>query len=262
MAGRRRVDLLLVERGLCTGRGEAQRLLLAGKVMLGGRRVDKPGTLVPSDAPLEVTGPVHPYVSRGGVKLRHALEAFQVNPWGRACLDVGASTGGFTDCLLQAGARMVVAVDVGYGQFDMRLRQDPRVHLMERSNIRNVVPSQLPEVPDLASIDVSFISLALVLPPVLRLLARPFDIVALVKPQFEVGKGHVGKRGVVRDPALHRAVLERFAASAAALQCQVAGMTSSPLLGPMGNREFFVHLTDGTGGGDVGRVIDRALAPL
>jgi len=260
MAGRRRIDLLLVERGLCAGRAEAQRLLLAGKVFLAGQRVDKPGTMVPAEAPLDVSGPAHPFVSRGGVKLRHGLEAFRVDPRGRVCLDVGASTGGFTDCLLQAGARLVVAVDVGYGQLDMRLRQDPRVHVLERTNIRFLAPSQLPEVPDLASIDVSFISLGLVLPAVLRLLARPFDIVALVKPQFEVGKGQVGKRGVVRDPVLHRAVLERFAAAAVALQCQVAGMAGSPLLGPMGNREFLVHLTSGSGGGEIGELIARALA--
>jgi 23S rRNA (cytidine1920-2'-O)/16S rRNA (cytidine1409-2'-O)-methyltransferase len=259
MAGRRRVDLLLVERGLSASRAEAQRLLLAGKVFLAGQRVDKPGTLVPAEAPLEVSGPAHPFVSRGGVKLRHALEALQVDPRDRVCLDVGASTGGFTDCLLQAGARLVVAVDVGYGQLDMRLRQDPRVHVLERTNIRSVEPSQLPAAPDLASIDVSFISLRLVLPPVLRLLAQPFDIVALVKPQFEVGKGQVGKRGVVRDPALHRDVLERVAACATALGCRVAGVAASPLLGPMGNREFLIHLTNSVGGGDVARLIAKAL---
>ena len=260
MATRRRVDLLLVERGLSASRAEAQRLLLAGKVFLAGQRVDKPGTLVPLEAPLEVSGPDHPFVSRGGVKLRHALETFGVDPRDRVCLDVGASTGGFTDCLLQAGARLVVAVDVGYGQLDHRLRRDARVHVLERTNIRFVEPFQLPTVPDLAVIDVSFISLTLVLPPVLRLVARPFEIVALVKPQFEVGKGQVGKRGVVRDPALHQAVLERVAAHAIGLGCAVAGITASPLLGPMGNREFLIHLTSGGEGSGVANLIVRALA--
>ena len=259
MARRRRVDLVLVERGLCASRAEAQRLLLAGKVFAAGQRVDKPGALVTAEATLSVAGPAHPFVSRGGVKLRHALDAFRVNPRGRVCLDVGASTGGFTDCLLQAGARLVIAVDVGYGQLHARLRQDARVHVLERTNIRHLEASRLPAVPDLATIDASFISLALILPCVRRLLAEPFDLIALVKPQFEVGKGQVGKRGVVRDPALHRAVLERVAASAADLGCGVAGMTISPLRGPMGNREFLVHLRP-DGGGDAAALIDDALA--
>lgn len=257
-AGRRRVDLALVERGLCASRAEAQRLLLAGKVSAAGRRVDKPGTLIPVEAPLSVTGPSHPFVSRGGVKLRHALDVFRVDPRGRVCLDVGASTGGFTDCLLQAGAGLVVAVDVGYGQLHLRLRRDARVHVLERTNIRRLEASRLPAVPDLATIDASFISLALVLPPVRRLLAEPFDLIALVKPQFEVGKGRVGKRGVVRDPALHRAVLERVAALAAELGCGVVGVAVSPLRGPMGNREFLVHLRPG--GGDASTPIATVLA--
>ena len=259
MARRRRVDLLLVERGLCASRAEAQRLLLAGKVLAAGQRVDKPGTHQSDEVPLSVAGPAHPFVSRGGVKLRHALHAFGVDPRDRVCLDVGASTGGFTDCLLQAGARLVIAVDVGYGQLHARLRQDPRVHVLERTNIRHLEASRLPAVPDLATIDASFISLALVLPPVRRLLAEPFDLIALVKPQFEVGKGQVGKRGVVRDPALHRAVLERVAASGTDLGCGVVGLAISPLRGPMGNREFLVHLRP-NGGADVSALIDNALA--
>jgi 23S rRNA (cytidine1920-2'-O)/16S rRNA (cytidine1409-2'-O)-methyltransferase len=259
MARRRRVDLVLVERGLCASRAEAQRLLLAGKVFAAGQRVDKPGALVTAEATLSVAGPAHPFVSRGGVKLRHALDAFRVNPRGRVCLDVGASTGGFTDCLLQAGARLVIAVDVGYGQLHARLRQDARVHVLERTNIRHLEASRLPAVPDLATIDASFISLALILPCVRRLLAEPFDLIALVKPQFEVGKGQVGKRGVVRDPALHRAVLERVAVWSADLGCGLAGMTISPLRGPMGNREFLVHLRP-DGGGDACALIDNALA--
>ncbi|MFI5338937.1 MAG: TlyA family RNA methyltransferase, partial [Candidatus Methylomirabilales bacterium] len=206
---RGRADLLLVERGLCASRQEASRMILAGKVRTAGGRIEKPGTLLPMEAALEITGPPHPFVSRGGVKLRHALDVFHLDPRDRVCLDVGASTGGFTDCLLQAGARLVIAVDVGYGQLAARLRGDPRVHVLERTNIRYLDASRLPIRPDLATIDVSFISLGLVLPVVVSLLDPPREIVALVKPQFEVGKGRVGKRGVVRDPAQHRAVLER-----------------------------------------------------
>jgi 23S rRNA (cytidine1920-2'-O)/16S rRNA (cytidine1409-2'-O)-methyltransferase len=258
MAGRRRVDLLLVERGLCGSRAEAQRLLLAGKVLAAGQRIVKPGTLVRAEVPLSVGGPAHPFVSRGGVKLQHAFTVFHVDPRDRICLDVGASTGGFTDCLLQAGARLVIAVDVGYGQLHPRLRRDARVHVLERTNIRHLEPSRLPAVPDLATIDASFISLTLVLPAVRRLLREPLDIVALVKPQFEVGKAQVGKRGVVRDPALHRAVLERIAVFAADLGCGVAGLASSPLRGPMGNREFLLHLKTGADA-DVFALMEAAL---
>ncbi len=257
---RRRLDLLLVERGLCASRQEASRLILAGKVRTAGGRIEKPGTLLPAEALLEVMGPSHPFVSRGGVKLRHALEVFRLDPRGRVCLDVGASTGGFTDCLLQAGARLVIAVDVGYGQLAARLREDPRVHLLERTNIRYLDASRLPARPDLATIDVSFISLALVLPVVAPLLDPPREIVALVKPQFEVGKGQVGKRGVVRDPAQHRAVLERLARVAAELSLSVSGIAASPLLGPMGNREFLMHLTAEGIPADVSALITGALA--
>lgn len=257
---RRRLDLLLVERGLCASRQEASRLILAGKVRTAGGRIEKPGTLLPAEALLEVMGPSHSFVSRGGVKLRHALEVFRLDPRGRVCLDVGASTGGFTDCLLQAGARLVIAVDVGYGQLAARLREDPRVHLLERTNIRYLDASRLPARPDLATIDVSFISLALVLPVVAPLLDFPREIVALVKPQFEVGKGQVGKRGVVRDPAQHRAVLERLARVAAELSLSVSGIAASPLLGPMGNREFLMHLTAEGIPADVSALITGALA--
>ncbi len=252
---RHRADLLLVERGLCASRQEAARLILAWKVRAGDRRIQKPGTFLPADAPVAVAGPSHPFVSRGGVKLRHALEVFRLGPRGRVCLDVGASTGGFTDCLLQAGARLVIAVDVGYGQLAARLRQDPRVHVLDRTNIRWLDPSRLPARPDLATIDVSFISLRLVLPAVGRLLDPPREVIALVKPQFEVGKGQVGKRGVVRDAALHRAVLERLAETATERSLHVAGLAASPLLGPMGNREFLVHFTPESTGADVPAMI-------
>jgi 23S rRNA (cytidine1920-2'-O)/16S rRNA (cytidine1409-2'-O)-methyltransferase len=256
---RRRVDLLLVERGLCASRDEAQRLLLAGKVFAAGQRVTKPGSLLPTETPLEVTGPACPYVSRGGLKLAHALRCFAVDPAGRVCLDVGASTGGFTDCLLQAGAARVIALDVGYGQLHARLRADPRVDVLERTNVRQALPSQLPAAPDLAVIDVSFISLRLVLPVVLGLLLCPWDVVALIKPQFEVGRGRVGKRGVVRDPALHREVLEEVAAQGTRLGCGLRGLTASPILGPMGNREFLIHLSSDPGSPETQLLVDRAL---
>jgi 23S rRNA (cytidine1920-2'-O)/16S rRNA (cytidine1409-2'-O)-methyltransferase len=258
---RRRLDLLVVERGLCASRQEASRLILAGKVRTTGGRIEKPGTLVSVKAPVEIAGPPHPFVSRGGVKLRHALDVFHLDPCGRVCLDVGASTGGFTDCLLQAGARLVIAVDVGYGQLAAPLRQDPRVHILERTNIRYLDAGRLPARPDLATIDVSFISLGLVLPVVLRLLEPPGEIMALVKPQFEVGKGQVGKRGVVRDSAQHRAVLTRLAGEAVQLSLRVSGIAASPLLGPMGNREFLMHLAAGGPQADVPALIADALEP-
>lgn len=259
--GRCRLDLLLVERGLCGSRQEASRLILAGKVRSAGGRLEKPGTLIPAETPLEIAGRPHPFVSRGGVKLRHALDVFHLEPRGRVCLDVGASTGGFTDCLLQAGARLVIAVDVGYGQLAVRLRQDARVHVLERTNIRSLTASMLPARPDLATIDVSFISLGLVLPVVAALLDSPRELVALVKPQFEVGKGQVGKRGVVRDPVQHRAVLTRLASVAAARQLRVLGITASPLLGPMGNREFLMHLASEGVQAEVPVLIAQAVQP-
>ena len=259
--GRCRLDLLLVERGLCGSRQEASRLILAGKVRSAGGRLEKPGTLIPAETPLEIAGPPHPFVSRGGVKLRHALDVFHLEPRGRVCLDVGASTGGFTDCLLQAGARLVIAVDVGYGQLAARLRQDARVHVLERTNIRSLTASMLPARPDLATIDVSFISLGLVLPVVAALLDSPRELVALVKPQFEVGKGQVGKRGVVRDPVQHRAVLTRLASVDAARQLRVLGITASPLLGPMGNREFLMHLASEGVQAEVPVLIAQAVQP-
>jgi len=253
--------VLLTERGLCASRQEAVRLVLAGKVRVAGLATAKPGGLVPADAAVEVSGPAHPFVSRGGVKLQHALLTFGVDPRGRICLDVGASTGGFTDCLLQGGARQVIAVDVGYGQLADRLRQDPRVHVLERTNIRHLEPSALPAIPDLATIDVSFISLRLVLPAVSRLLAPPAEVLALVKPQFEVGRGQVGKGGVVRDPALHRSVLEGVATAAAEIGLPVRGLAASPLLGPMGNREFLLLLRAEGLAADVPALIAGAIGP-
>ncbi len=239
--GRARLDALVFERGLAESRERARALILAGRVLLDGRRADKPGTAVPDGARVEVLAPL-PFVSRGGVKLQAALDAFGVRPAGRVAVDVGASTGGFTDCLLQAGAARVYAVDVGFGQLDLRLRRDPRVVVLERTNVRHLGRAALSAAPDLATIDVSFISLALVLPVVAELLDPPREVVALVKPQFEVGKGQVGKGGVVRDPEKHRAVLLRTGEVARAAGLAPRAVIPSPILGPKGNREFLIHL--------------------
>jgi len=239
---RERLDKLLVDRGAVGSRERARRLVMAGAVRVGDRVVDKPGALVAVDAPIVVSGDDIPFVSRGGVKLAGALDTFDTPVAGRVVLDVGASTGGFTDCVLQRGARAVIAIDVGYGQFAWSLRQDPRVTLLERTNIRHLDAAILPAVPDLAVIDVSFISLRLVLPAVIQMLAPAGDILALVKPQFEVGKGQVGSGGVVRDPALHTSSVASVRQSALDLGLSVIGECESPIQGPKGNREFFLAL--------------------
>lgn len=245
MPARERLDKLLVDRGLTPSRERARALILAGQVVVGDHAIDKAGTKVEIDAAIRVKGDDIPFVSRGGIKLAHALQLFAVNVTGRTAIDVGASTGGFTDCLLQRGASRVYAVDVGYGQLAWKLREDPRVVCMERTNIRQLTPDILGESPDLAVIDASFISLDKVLPPTLALLAADAEVVALIKPQFEVGKGRVGKGGIVRDPGQHAAVIERIRAEAGKLGCTVLGVTDSPLLGQKGNREFLIHLRKG-----------------
>ena len=237
-----RLDTLLVRRGLFNTREQARRSILAGEVYVDGRRESKAGTSVPCTAEVELRSQTPRYVSRGGLKLEKALAVFDAKVQGRDVLDVGASTGGFTDCLLQHGARHVWAVDVGYGQLDWHLRNDPRVTVMERTNIRYVRPDQLPPV-QLATIDVSFISLRMVLPPVLSLLAPEGDIVALVKPQFEAGREAVGKKGVVRRPQVHIEVLENVVAVASSLGLVVCALTHSPITGPRGNIEFLMHLS-------------------
>lgn len=243
--GKTRLDAAVFERGLAESRERARALILAGRVQVDGRPAAKPGVAVAEGARVEVLAPL-PYVGRGGIKLRAALDAFGVQPAGRVALDVGVSTGGFTDCLLQAGAARVYAVDVGFGQLDLRLRRDPRVVVMERTNIRHLVRAALVPVPDLATIDVSFISLALVLPVVAALLCPPREVVALVKPQFEVGRGQVGKGGVVRDPAKHQAVLLRMGEAARAAGLVPRAVIPSPILGAKGNREFLIHLVQGS----------------
>jgi 23S rRNA (cytidine1920-2'-O)/16S rRNA (cytidine1409-2'-O)-methyltransferase len=236
-----RLDRMVVERGLADSRERAHALILAGAVKVDGVRADKAGKLVSVDAEIRLSAAPMPYVSRGGLKLEAALDQFCVQVEGRVALDVGASTGGFTDCLLQRGARRVVAVDVGYGQLDLRIRQDPRVVVMERCNVRYLEPADLPERPDLSTIDVSFISLRIVLPVVAKLLVDLPEILALVKPQFEVGRGEVGKGGVVRDPALHRRVLDDVAQVGVSLGLKASAPFPSPILGPKGNQEFFLH---------------------
>jgi 23S rRNA (cytidine1920-2'-O)/16S rRNA (cytidine1409-2'-O)-methyltransferase len=248
-----RIDTLLSERGLFASRSQAAASVLAGDVLLlpGRRRAEKPGQLVPDDVELEVASPP-PFVSRGGVKLRNALDVLGVPVAGRHALDVGASTGGFTDCLLQAGAAHVVTVDVAYGELDWRLRSDARVTVIERCNARSLSRSQLPYAPDLIVIDVSFISLAKVLGAVLGCAAARFDCLALVKPQFEVGRGQVGKGGVVRDGEARRGALVAVGQAALALNASVLGFASSGLPGPKGNLETFAWLAEaGRGGTDI-----------
>jgi len=242
MPAKERLDKLLVERGLAGSRERARALILAGQVVVGEHAVDKAGAKVETGAPIRLRGEDLPFVSRGGVKLAHALKVFAIDVDGRTALDVGASTGGFTDCLLQHGAVKVFAVDVGYGQLAWKLRGDPRVVCLERTNIRHLDASVLDVCPNLAVIDASFISLDKVLPPTLALLAPGAEVVALIKPQFEVGRGQVGKGGIVRDPDQHAAVVTRARSIAEELGCTVLGITDSPLLGQKGNREFLIHL--------------------
>jgi 23S rRNA (cytidine1920-2'-O)/16S rRNA (cytidine1409-2'-O)-methyltransferase len=240
-----RLDVLLVERGLVASRERARAMILAGQVRVNGGVQSKAGHPTPHDADLSLIEPDHPYVSRGGVKLAHALDVFAIDPAGRVALDVGASTGGFTDVLLRRGATRVIALDVGHGQLDWRIRSDPRVHVIERVNARTLTPEQLPEDArafDLAVMDLSFISVRQVLPALRPLLVAGADLVVLVKPQFEAGREEVGKGGLVRDPAVHERVIGEVSASASALGLSRVAMTESPITGSEGNREFFLHL--------------------
>lgn len=239
---RTRVDKLLVDQGLVTSRDRARRLILAGTVWLGERRIDKPGTELPADCALSVRGDDIPYVSRGGLKLEAALSHWSIDVNGLLAVDIGASTGGFTDCLLQRGAAQVVAVDVGYGQFAWSLRQDARVILFERANIRHFPPTALPRPADIAVVDVSFISLRLVLPTVVALLRTGARLLPLVKPQFEVGKENIGKGGVVRDETARLAAVSAIEAVGQALGLISHGSFLCPLPGPKGNREYFLNL--------------------
>ncbi|MBR7081738.1 MAG: TlyA family RNA methyltransferase [Oscillospiraceae bacterium] len=237
-----RLDVLLFERGLTESRERAKALIMSGVVFINGQRFDKPGMSVTDDCEIELRGQTLEYVSRGGLKIEKALKYFGVSPEGKRCIDCGASTGGFTDCLLKGGAERVYAVDVGYGQLAWSLRNDPRVINMERTNIRYVTEEQIPEKLDLAVIDVSFISLRLVLPVVRRLLKDDGEVLCLIKPQFEAGRDKVGKKGVVRDEATHIEVLRGFAEFAREAGFKVGGITFSPIKGPEGNIEYLGHL--------------------
>lgn len=242
MSAKERIDKLMVQQQLAGSRERARALILAGRVLVDDQVVDKVGTRVYEDAAIRLKGDDIPFVSRGGLKLAAALKTFAIDVIDRTAIDVGASTGGFTDCLLQNGVKLVIAVDVGYGQLAWKLREDERVINLERTNIRNLTSDQLDVVPDLAVIDASFISLEKVLPATLALLSGNSDLIALIKPQFEVGKGKVGKGGVVRDPRQHEEVVENIKSFAGELGCTVVDVCESPVLGPKGNREFLIHI--------------------
>ena len=240
---KKRLDVLLVEQGYAETRSKAQAIIMSGLVYVEGQKADKPGISYEESVSLEVRTGGCPYVSRGGLKLEKALRDFGVDPTGFVCSDSGASTGGFTDCLLQQGASKVFAIDVGYGQLDWKIRSDPRVVVMERTNVRYVTPEQLGEPLDLSVVDVSFISLKIVLPVIKTFLKPTGQVLCLIKPQFEAGKDKVGKKGVVREPETHREVLDNFVALANELEFKILGLTFSPVKGPEGNIEFLAHLT-------------------
>ena len=243
MKVKKRLDVLLVERGHAETRTKAQAIIMSGLVYVQGQKSDKPGTSYEETVDIEVRTGGCPYVSRGGLKLEKALRDFGVDPTGFVCSDSGASTGGFTDCLLQQGASKVFAIDVGYGQLDWKIRSDPRVVVMERTNVRYVTPEQLGEQLDLSVVDVSFISLKIVLPVIKSLLKSTGQVLCLIKPQFEAGKEKVGKKGVVRDPQVHQEVLNQFVEHVTEIGFHILGMTFSPVKGPEGNIEFLAHLT-------------------
>jgi 23S rRNA (cytidine1920-2'-O)/16S rRNA (cytidine1409-2'-O)-methyltransferase len=242
MVRKERFDRLLVERGLVQSREKARALIMAGRVAVEGRMIDKPGAQVNVEARLQLRGGEYPYVSRGGEKLEGALKVFGIDPKGMVVMDVGASTGGFTDCVLQKGAQKVYAIDVGYGQLAWKLQKDARVVSLERRNIRYLKREEVQEEPDLILIDTSFISIEKFLPHLLGFLKKGGFIVGLIKPQFEVGKGEVGKGGVVREAAQHQKVIDRVSRFSQGLGFKILGVTESPLLGPKGNKEFFIYL--------------------
>ena len=239
-----RLDTLLVERGLAPSRERARALILAGQVRAKGGTLLKPGSIVPADADVSLIAPDHPYVGRGGLKLAHALDTFQIDVRDRDALDIGASTGGFTDVLLQRGARRVIALDVGHGQLDWKLRNDPRVIVLEGVNARHLTPGQLPGRVGVVVIDVSFISLRLILPVVPALLEPGADVVALVKPQFEAGRREVPRTGIVSDPDVHARVIAEVSAAAAEIGLSTVATVPSPITGAAGNQEFLLHLRE------------------
>lgn len=240
---KQRLDVLVAGQGLAPSREKARAMIMAGDIYVNGQREDKPGSTFSDDAVIEFKGKKLPYVSRGGLKLEKAIRVFGVRPEGKVCMDIGASTGGFTDCMLQNGAVKVYAVDVGYGQLDWKLRNDPRVVCLEKTNARYLTREQVPDEARLASIDVSFISLSLILEPVKALLAGDGEILALVKPQFEAGREKVGKKGVVRDKAVHEEVIRKVMDFAKGIELKVRGLDFSPVRGPEGNIEFLLWLS-------------------
>ena len=261
MSDKMRLDLLLVERGLEESRQRAQAVIMSGVVYVDGRKADKPGMAVPAAAAVEVRGDKLPYVSRGGLKLEKAMAAFPVHLEGAVCADIGASTGGFTDCMLQNGAAKVYAVDVGRGQLAWKLRSDPRVVCLERTNARYLTTEQIPDPLEFFSVDVSFISLGLILPPLRPLMTTGGQGVCLIKPQFEAGKEKVGKKGVVRDKKVHLEVLEHFFDHAEAAGFTVLGITWSPIRGPEGNIEYLGWLSAGEGEawrGDLNAIVEES----
>lgn len=241
-----RLDKLLADKGLVSSRERAQAMILAARVLVDGRKITKAGHKVSPESNIQLLGEDLPYVSRGGLKLRHALDTFALDVKGLIAMDVGASTGGFTDCLLREGARRVYAVDVGYGQLAWKLRQDPRVVVIERQNIRYLSRDRIPEPIQLATIDASFISLKLVIPSVIPFLDNPAVVIALIKPQFEAGRENIGKGGVVRDPEVHEAVCRSISEFCLRSGFHIIGLTPSPILGPKGNREFLLALHQST----------------
>lgn len=243
MSNKQRLDVLLVERGVVETREKAQKYIMAGLVLVNDQRIDKAGTKVDKDSRLRIKGNPLPYVSRGGLKLAHAFEAFPIDFQDKVVIDIGASTGGFVDCALQHGAKRVYAVDVGYGQLAWKLRTDERVINMEKTNARYLTPEDFPEVMDWMTTDVSFISLTKILPAAIPLLKEKADGVALIKPQFEAGKEHVGKKGVVRDPSVHEAVIEHVLACGDELGIRLQGLAHSPIRGPEGNIEYLYWFT-------------------
>ena len=265
MKVKKRLDVLLTEQGYTDSRSKAQAIIMSGIVYADGQKADKPGTAYEETVSIEVRGGACPYVSRGGLKLEKALRDFGVKPEGFVCSDSGASTGGFTDCLLQQGARKVFAIDVGYGQLDWKIRSDPRVVVMEKTNIRYVTPEQLGEPLDLSVVDVSFISLKIVLPAIRALLKPTGQVLCLIKPQFEAGREKVGKKGVVREKSTHVEVLQGFVELADSLGFHILGLTYSPVKGPEGNIEFLGHLSLNDVPGicpDVVDVVEQAHAAL
>lgn len=245
MTEKKRLDVLLVDLGLAESREKAKAVIMAGQVYVDHQKADKPGTVYPSTAQVEVRGPVMPYVSRGGLKLEKAMRTFGLKLDGKTAMDIGASTGGFTDCMLQNGAVKVYSVDVGYGQLAWKLRTDPRVINLERTNIRYVTREQVPDPIDFVSVDVSFISLKLVLPVARELMSENAQAVCLIKPQFEAGRENVGKKGVVRDPAVHIQVIRQVVEFVKELGFTILGLTFSPVKGPEGNIEYLLYIQKG-----------------